>query len=58
MGLDWFNAELEKLYALRGAARLGPVEGDDKETTVLNRVVRWMPRVSRWRQTTDRPRNY
>ena len=39
--LDWFRRELEKLYELKEAARLGPGDADDKETTVLNRVVRW-----------------
>jgi hypothetical protein len=39
--LDWFRAELEKLYELKEAARLGPAPEDDKEATVLNRVVRW-----------------
>ena len=41
--LDWFKPELEKIYELKEAARLGPAEGDDKETTVLNLVVRWTP---------------
>ena len=39
--LDWYRAELEKLYELKESARLGPAVGDDKEATVLNRVVRW-----------------
>ena len=39
--LDWFRSELEKLYELKEAHRLGPGEADDKEATVLNRVVRW-----------------
>ena len=41
--LDWFKTELEKLYELKQLARLGPGVGDDKEATVLNRVVRWTP---------------
>ena len=41
--LDWFKAELEKLYELKEAARIGPADEDDKEATVLNRVVRWTP---------------
>ena len=41
--MDWFRAELEKLYELKEAARLGPGPEDDKEATVLNRVVRWTP---------------
>ena len=39
--LDWSRAELEKLYELKEAARLGPAPGDSKEATVLNRVVLW-----------------
>ena len=39
--LDWFRSELEKLYELKEAHRLGPGVADDKEATVLNRVVRW-----------------
>ena len=41
--LDWFKKELEKIYELKEAARLGPAPEDDKEATVLNRVVRWTP---------------
>jgi hypothetical protein len=41
--LDWFRGELEKFYELKEAARLGPAPEDDKEATVLNRVVRWTP---------------
>ena len=39
--LDWFKGELEKLYELTEAHRLGPGPEDDKEALVLNRVVRW-----------------
>ena len=39
--LDWYKLELEKLYELKETARLGPGPTDDKEATVLNRVVRW-----------------
>ena len=35
------SRELEKLYDLKELARLGPGASDDKEVTVLNRVVRW-----------------
>ena len=35
--LDWFRAELEKLYEFKEAARLGPADGDDKAATVLHR---------------------
>ena len=41
--LEWFKCESEKVYELKEAARLGPAPGDDKEATVLNRVVRWTP---------------
>jgi hypothetical protein len=41
--LDWYRLELEKLYELKELARLGPGAQDDKEATVLNRVVRWTP---------------
>ena len=39
--LDWFKAQLEEFYELKGAHRLGPGPDDHKEATVLNRVVRW-----------------
>ena len=42
--LDWFKRELEKAYELKEGARLGPGPEDDRETTVLNRVVRWTSR--------------
>ena len=41
--LDWFKSKLEEFYELKEAARLGPAAEDDKEATVLNRVVRWTP---------------
>jgi hypothetical protein len=41
--LDWYRLELEKLYELKELARLGPGAHDDKEATVLNRVVRLTP---------------
>ena len=39
--LDWFRAELEKRYELKQGARLGASPDDNKETRVLNRMVRW-----------------
>ena len=39
--LDWLKAQLEALYELKEAHRLGPADSDDKEATVLNRIVRW-----------------
>ena len=40
-GLDWSENELQKRYELKVGPRLGPGDGDAKEATVLNRVVRW-----------------
>ena len=39
--LDWFQATLESHYELTVGGRLGPGAHDDKEATVLNRVIRW-----------------
>ena len=39
--LDWFESQLEGKYELRKGGRLGPADGDCKELTVLNRVIRW-----------------
>ena len=39
--LDWYEAELKKLYELKTGGRLGPGKDDDKEATCLNRVIRW-----------------
>ncbi len=39
--LDWFETELRNKYELKTGERLGPGATDDKEATVLNRVVRW-----------------
>ena len=39
--LDWFEKSLAAIYELTRGGRLGPGEKDDKEATVLNRVVRW-----------------
>ena len=39
--LDWYEAALENKYELKKGGRLGPGHGDDKETTCLNRVIRW-----------------
>ncbi len=41
IGLDWFESELKKKYELTVGPGLGPGDGDTKEATVLNRVVRW-----------------
>jgi len=39
--LDKFVEDMKSKHELKEAARLGPGKGDDKETRVLNRVVRW-----------------
>ena len=39
--LDWFAKELAKHYDLEERYRLGPGPSDDKEASVLNRIVRW-----------------
>ena len=39
--LDWFQATLESHYELTVGGRLSPGASDDKEATVLNRVIRW-----------------
>jgi histone deacetylase 1/2 len=40
---DWYRQELEKTYELKEGARLGPGAKDDKESRMLNRVIRWTP---------------
>ena len=42
--LDWFEGEMKKLYELTVGPRLGPGDEDDKEGTVLNRVIRYTTR--------------
>ena len=39
--LDWFKTELSKLYELKELHKLCLGLADDKDSTVLNRVVRW-----------------
>ena len=39
--LDWFETEMRGCYELTVGGRLGPGPDDDKEATVLNRVIRW-----------------
>ena len=39
--LDWFEQGMRARYELTVGGRLGPGPSDDKEATVLNRVVRW-----------------
>ena len=39
--LDWFESSMRTRYELTVGGWLGPAPSDDKEATVLNRVVRW-----------------
>ena len=39
--LDWFENEMKARYELTVGGRLGPGPADDKEASVLNRIVRW-----------------
>ena len=41
--LDWFKAEIMKVYAIDFKARLGPEKGDQKSVRLLNRIVEWTP---------------
>ncbi len=41
LSLDWLEAELQERCELTIGPRLGPGASDDKEATILNRVVRW-----------------
>jgi hypothetical protein len=38
-----FETKLAELYEFKVGGRLGPADCDDKEATILNRVVRWTP---------------
>ena len=39
--LDYFEKRMKEKYELTTGGRLGPNAEDDKEATILNRVVRW-----------------
>ena len=39
--LDWYKAKLQEVYELKESARLGPGRDDDKEATMLHRIIRW-----------------
>ena len=43
--LDWFQRMMQSHYELTVGGRLGPRPSDDKEATVLNRVIRWTEQV-------------
>ena len=42
--LDWYQKQMQERYELTIGGRLGPGDQDDKEATILNRVVRWTAR--------------
>ena len=41
--LDWFEAAMKNKYKLTVGGRLGPGPNNDKEISVLNRIIRWTP---------------
>ena len=41
--LDWLKAVMKNKYELTVGGRLGPGPKDNKETSVLNRIIRWTP---------------
>ncbi len=43
--LNWLEETMEKKYAITKRGRLGPAREDQKELTLLNRVVRWVDNV-------------
>ena len=47
--LDWFEKAMRAKYELTVGGRMGPGPKDDKEATVLNRVVRWTQKGARIR---------
>ena len=40
--ITWFEGVMEEKYAITKRGRLGSAATDDKELTLLNRVVRWV----------------
>ena len=42
--LNWFEAAMKNKYELTVGGRLGPGPNDDKEISVLNRIIRWTPK--------------
>ena len=40
--LDWIQDLMQSWFEIKVRARLGPDAGDDKEVTILGRIVRWM----------------
>ena len=43
--VNWFEAEMESRYAITKRGRLGSSKTDEKEMTLLNRVIRWVDGV-------------
>ena len=41
-GLEWVELLMKKWYKVKVCARLGPEKYDDKEATLLGRMVRWL----------------
>ena len=39
--LDWAQGKMQEWYEIKIRGRLGPDEGDDKEVSIIGRVVRW-----------------
>ena len=39
--LDWIESNMKRWYEVKVRARLGPDDHDDKEATLLGRVIRW-----------------
>ena len=55
--LDWFEAMMKSQYGRTVGGRLGPGPNDDKEATVLNRVIRWTEnhRIRSWPAPSGTP---
>ena len=42
--LNWFEEGMKSKYELTVGGRLGPGHDDEKEISVLNRIIRWTPK--------------
>ena len=42
--LDWFEVAMKNKYELTVGGRLGPGPNDDKEISVLNKIICWTPK--------------
>ena len=56
--LDWFESQMKQRYELTVGGRLGPGKSDDKEATILNRVVRWTENGIEYEADPRKARNY